>query len=73
VNDWGQLKGGVSFSACVSCNDDVTCEVQTLEEMMGDKFISDVSEEEEDDDGGGGGGGGSRGIRGGENVCPATF
>jgi hypothetical protein len=53
--------------------------VQTLEEMMDDKFMSDVSEEEEDDGGGGGGGGGGDGRggggcgHGGKNVCPATF
>lgn len=62
------------FSACVSCddNDDVACDVQTLEEMMDDKFMSHVSEEEEDDDGGGGGCCGSYGCDG-KNVCPATF
>ena len=51
----------MTFSTCVSCDDDnVTREVQTLEEMMDDKFMSDVSEEEEDDDGGGGGHGGKK-------------
>lgn len=67
-DDWGQFKVGVLFSACVSCDNDVTCELLILEEMMDDKFMSDVSEEEEDDDGGGG-----CGSCGGKNVCPVTF
>jgi hypothetical protein len=47
-DDWGQLKAGVSFQEHVSCDDYVvTREVQTLEQMMDEKFASDVSQEEE--------------------------
>ena len=70
-DEWCQLQRGVPFSACVSCDDDVTCEVQTLEEMMDDKFMSHVPEEEEDDDGGGGGHGNCGCDE--KNACPATF
>jgi hypothetical protein len=53
-NDWGKLKAGVSFQEYVSCDDNVVmCEVQTLEQMMDEKFTSGVSEEEEEDDDGG--------------------
>jgi hypothetical protein len=50
-DDWDQLKAGVSFQEYVSC--DVTCEVQTLEQIMGNSFTSDVCEEGEQGDGGG--------------------
>jgi hypothetical protein len=50
-DNWGQLKVGISFQEYVFCDDDVVmCEVQTLEQMMDEKFTSDVSEEEEEDD-----------------------
>jgi len=40
------LKAGLSFQEYVSCdNDVVTCEVQTLEQMMGDEPTSGMSEE----------------------------
>jgi hypothetical protein len=59
-NDWGKLKARVSFQEYVSCDDNVVrCEVQTLEQMMDEKFTSGVSEEEEDD--------------GGRSEPPATF
>jgi hypothetical protein len=34
------------FSRTVFCDDDVICEVQTLEHMMDENFTSDMSEEE---------------------------
>jgi hypothetical protein len=50
-DDWCQLKAGVSFQECVSCiNDTVMFEVQTLKQMMDEKFTSDVSEEVEGED-----------------------
>jgi hypothetical protein len=53
-NNWGKLKAGVSFQEYVSCDDNVVkCEVQTLEQMMDEKFTSGVSEEEEEEDDGG--------------------
>jgi hypothetical protein len=52
-NDWGKLKAGISFQEYVSCDDNVVrCEVQTLEQVMDEKFTSGVSEEEEEVDGG---------------------
>jgi hypothetical protein len=39
-----QLKAGISFQEYVSCGNDVMCEVQTLEQMVDEKFRSDVSE-----------------------------
>jgi hypothetical protein len=55
-DDWGQLKAGISFQKYASCDTGaVTCELQILEQLMDEKFTSDVSEEEErevDDDGG---------------------
>jgi hypothetical protein len=52
-NDWGKLKASVSFQEYISCDDNVfRCEVQTLEQMMDEKFTSGVSEEEEEDDDG---------------------
>jgi hypothetical protein len=29
--DWGQLKAGITFQEYLSCDNDVTCEVQMLE------------------------------------------
>jgi hypothetical protein len=56
----GQLKAGISFQEYVSCDNDVVmCEVQTLEQMVYEKFSSDVSEGEEED--------------GGKGEHPATF
>jgi hypothetical protein len=61
-NDWGKLKASVSFQEYASCDDNVVrCEVQTLEQMMDEKFTSGVSEEEEEEDDGG------------ESEPPATF
>jgi hypothetical protein len=57
-NDWGKLKAGASFQKYVSCDDNVRCEMQTLEQIMDEKFTSGVSEEEED---------------GGKSEPPATF
>jgi hypothetical protein len=52
-NDWGKLKAGASFQEYVFCDDNVVrCEVQTLEQMMDEKFTSGLYEEEEEDDGG---------------------
>jgi hypothetical protein len=53
-DDWGQPKAGVPLQEYVSCdNDDVMCEVQTLEQMMAEKFTSDMSKDgEKEDDGG---------------------
>jgi hypothetical protein len=49
-NDWGKLKAGASFQEYVSSDDNVVrCEVQTLEQMMDEKFTSGVPEEEEED------------------------
>jgi hypothetical protein len=49
-NEWGKLKAGVSFKEYVCCDDNVVrSEVQTLEQMMDEKFTSGVCEEEEDD------------------------
>jgi hypothetical protein len=40
-NDQGKLKAGASFQEYVSCDDNVVrCEVQTLEQMMDEKFTS---------------------------------
>jgi hypothetical protein len=51
-NEWGKLKPHVSFQEYVSCDDNVVrCEVQTLEQMMDEKFTSGVSEEDDDDGG----------------------
>jgi hypothetical protein len=48
-NDWGKLKAGVSFQEYVSCDYNVVrFEVQTIEQMMDEKFTSGVSEEKED-------------------------
>jgi hypothetical protein len=48
-NGWGKLKAGVSFHKHVSCDDNVVrCEVQTLEQMMDEKFTSGVSKEGEE-------------------------
>jgi hypothetical protein len=44
-DDWVQLKAGVTFQECVACDNDVLCEVQTLEQMMDEKCKSDMSEE----------------------------
>jgi hypothetical protein len=51
-NDWGKLKAGASFQEYVSCDDNVRCDMQTLEKMMDEELTSGVSEEEEEDDGG---------------------
>lgn len=60
---WGQLKADVSFEEHVSCDyDAVTCEVQTLEQMMDKQSTSDVSQEEEDGK-----------ADGGKRDPPATF
>jgi hypothetical protein len=46
-DDWGRLKAGALFDEYMSCdNNVVTCEVQTSEQVIGEKFMS---EEEEDD------------------------
>jgi hypothetical protein len=59
-NDWGKLKVGILFQEYVSCDDNVVrCEVQTLEQMMDEKFTCGVYEEEEDN--------------GGKSEPPATF
>jgi hypothetical protein len=42
--DWGQPKAGVPLQEYVSCDDEVMCEVQTLEQMMDAKFTSDMSD-----------------------------
>jgi hypothetical protein len=57
------LKAGVSFQERISCDDDVTSEVQTLEQMMDEKFPPDVSEEVEAEVEG----------HGGKNEPPASF
>lgn len=44
------MKVGVSFQEYVSCDNIVTSEVQTLEQMMVEKFAPDASGEEEDGD-----------------------
>jgi hypothetical protein len=46
----------------VSCDIDIIiCQVQTLEQIVDEKFTSDVFDDD-DDDGGGGGGGGSSSV-----------
>jgi hypothetical protein len=46
-DDWDELKTGVSFQEYVTCdNDAISHEVQTLGQMINEKFTSDVSEEE---------------------------
>jgi hypothetical protein len=43
-DEWGQLKAGISFQEYVSWNNDaVTCEVQTLQKIMDEKFTSGMS------------------------------
>jgi hypothetical protein len=61
-DDWVQLKAGVSFQEYVVCHNHVTCEVQTLEQMMNEKLISGMSEEEGEEEG-----------EGGKSEPPATF
>jgi len=40
--DWDQLREGVSYEECVLYDDIIICQVQTLEQIMGEKFTSDV-------------------------------
>jgi hypothetical protein len=56
------MKADVSFQEYVSCDNDVTCEVQTLEQMMDEKLTSGMSEEE-----------GQEEDEGGKSEPPATF
>jgi hypothetical protein len=64
-HDWGQLEEGVSHEEYVSCDTDIiTCQVQTLEQIMDGKFTSDVFDDDDDGGGGGGGGGGGSSIVG---------
>ena len=47
----------VSHEEYALYDDIITCQVQTLEQIMGEKFTSDVFDYDDDDCGGGGGGG----------------
>jgi len=50
-------------------NDIITCQVQTLERIMDEKYTSNVFDDD-DDDGGGGGYGSSSGVNtGGHRHC----
>jgi len=38
-HDWDQLREGVSHEECVLYDDIITCQVQTLERIMDEKFV----------------------------------
>jgi len=56
-HDWDQLREGVSHGEYVLYDDIIMCQVQTLDQIMDEKFTSDVFDYDDDDYGGGGGGG----------------